>query len=67
MKLKAKLVPYSSIVGGGLTLTDDAGRAAFIVNFIGTTAGITKEETEALSRQFAAFIAAYGLEVPDRD
>jgi len=35
MKLKSKVVRYSSIVGGGLMLTDEAGAARFIVNFMG--------------------------------
>jgi hypothetical protein len=40
MRLPAKQVPHSSIVGGGLTLCDRTGRARFIVNFMGTDAGI---------------------------
>lgn len=68
MKLHAKRIPYSSIVGGGLTLIDDSGRHAFIVNFIGTTKGITKEETAALADQFAKWIEEHGgIEVPDRE
>lgn len=63
MKLTAKEVPYSSIVGGGLMLTDESGRAAFQVMFMGTTNGITKEQTAALSRQFGAWAREYGLEV----
>lgn len=66
MKLKAKALPHSSIVGGGLTLCDDAGRARFIVNFMGTTEGITKDETASLTQQFRSFIDEHGLEVPDR-
>lgn len=67
MKLKAQTVPYSGVVGGGLMLTDTTGRARFVVNFMGTTEGITKEETEALTKQIEAFISEYGLEVPDRE
>lgn len=66
MKLMAKTVPHSSVVGGGLMLCDEAGRARFIVNFMGTTEGITKDETAALSKQFAAFIQERGLDVPER-
>lgn len=66
MKLKAQATPYSSTVGGGLMLTDERGAAAFIVAFMGTSRGITKEETEALTRQFKAFVDEHGLEVPDR-
>lgn len=66
VRLSAELVPYSSIVGGGLTLKKLDGRAGFIVNFIGTSEGITKEETTALSQQFAWFISNYGCFVPAR-
>jgi hypothetical protein len=64
MKLKSKVVPYSSVVGGGLMLTDKDGAARFIVNFMGTTAGISKEQSEALSEQIDALINAHGLSVP---
>lgn len=65
--LTCLLVPYSSIVGGGLQLIDKAtGRAKFIVNFMGTTEGITAEETQALSEQFERFVAERGLSVPAR-
>jgi hypothetical protein len=66
-RLSGREIPYSSIVGGGLTLLDEKGRAAFIVNFIGTTEGITKEETQALTRQFLWYLDKIGgLEVPER-
>lgn len=67
MKLAAKAVPYSSVVGGGLSLHDASGAARFMVIFCGTTAGITKEENAALASQFAALIERDGLEVPDRE
>lgn len=66
VRLAADLVPYSSIVGGGLMLKEMSGKAAFIVNFIGTTQGITKEETRALSEQFAWFVNTFGCRVPER-
>ena len=66
MKLNAKSIPFSSVVGGGLSLVDDSGRVRFIVNFMGSTAGITKEETAALAKQFGDWVAQHGLEVPDR-
>ncbi|HAX40269.1 MAG TPA: hypothetical protein DCY10_05285 [Clostridiales bacterium] len=66
VKLAATLVPYSRIIGGGMILSKMDGRAGFIVNFIGTTDGITKEETEALSEQFRWFVNAYGCAVPKR-
>jgi hypothetical protein len=66
MKLKAQPVPFSSIVGGGLTLVDEEGRSAFIVSFMGTTNGITKEQTEAMAKAFARWVNENGLEVPER-
>lgn len=65
MRLTIQKTPYSSIVGGGLTLCDEAGRARFLVMFCGTTAGITKEETAALTEQFADALPN-GIDVPDR-
>lgn len=65
MKLKATKVPFSSVVGGGLMLTDEKGRAAFIVNFMGTTAGITKEQASAMAEAFAKWVNENGLEVPE--
>jgi len=66
IKLTTDIVPYSSIVGGGLVLKEMNGKAAFIVNFIGTTQGITKEETKALSQQFAWLVHTFGCRVPER-
>lgn len=66
MKLTSKIVPYSSIVGGGLMLMNESGHAAFIVSFRGTTDGITKQETKELTDQFNRWIAEYGLIVSPR-
>jgi len=66
VKLTTDIVPYSSIVGGGLVLKEMGGKAAFIVNFIGTMQGITKEETQALSLQFAWFVNTFGCRAPER-
>lgn len=65
MRLRTKIVPYSSIVGGGLQLLDEKGRAVFIVNFIGTAWGISKDQTASLSEQLSALIEAHGLFLPD--
>lgn len=67
MKLTPKITPYSSVVGGGLMLCDEAGRARFIVTFLGTTDGITKTENDALAEQFAAWAVAHDLTVPERE
>lgn len=64
MKLKCNIVPYSSIVGGGLSLLDESGRARYQIVFIGTTEGISKEVTVALSRQIGDYINEHGLEIP---
>lgn len=64
MKLKANVVPYSSVVGGGLSLLDENGRARYQIMFIGTTDGISKEVTGALSKQIGDYINKYGLEIP---
>jgi hypothetical protein len=61
MKLRAKVVPYSSIVGGGVTLLDEKGAARFILSLRGTTQGIDRQQTEALTKQIADLINANGL------
>lgn len=66
VRLHADIVPYSSVVGGGLVLKKLDGRAGFIINFMGTSEGITKEETAALSEQFRWFVQTYGCAVPAR-
>jgi len=65
MKLKAKQIGYSSIVGGGLLLVDEAGAGQLIVNFMGTTKGISKEQYLALSEQIGKLINQAGLDVPE--
>lgn len=67
MKLTPKVTPYSSVVGGGLMLCDETGRARFMVLFTGTTDGITKEENNTLAEQFAAWASEHGLQVPERE
>lgn len=53
MRLTAKLTPWSSVVGGGLHLVDEAGRVRFMVAIMGTTDGITKEQSAELSKLLA--------------
>ena len=64
MKLKAKMVPYSGVVGGGLLLTSEGGSAAFMLHFVGTTKGVTKEQTDAMATQLATWINERGLDCP---
>jgi len=65
MKLNARIVPYSSIVGGGLTLNNEQGAACFMVMFRGTTQGINKEQSEALAKRISFLINTHGLDAPD--
>jgi hypothetical protein len=67
MKLTVERTPYSSVVGGGLTLLNEKGHVAFLVMFMGPTTGISKEQNDALAKQLADWIELYGLEVPDHD
>lgn len=66
MKLKAQKVPYSSTVGGGIVLVDEAGRARFQVAIFGTDSGITKEETASISAALASGIPSDGIEIKER-
>jgi hypothetical protein len=66
MRLKAEKVPYSSVVGGGLVLTDETGRARFQVAIFGTDKGITKEETAAIGAALANGIPVDGIEIQER-
>lgn len=63
MKLSAREVPYSTVVGGGLMLLDEEGQAIFQVNFMGTSRGISRQQTQELTRQFKWFVDEVGLEV----
>lgn len=67
MKLKTKVIPYSSVVGGSLTLLDETGAAQFMVMFCGTSWGISKEQSAALCEQIGRLINQVGLEVPPHD
>lgn len=66
MKLKAKQTPYSSVVGGGLTLIDEHGRPRFMVMICGTTNGITKEETATIANALSSGIPTDGIELAER-
>lgn len=65
-KLFASEIGFSSVVGGGLALNDAEGRTVFQVAFMGTTQGITKQESTELAKQFARFVNENGLEISDR-
>lgn len=66
MRLTAKPVKHSSVVGGGLMLCDPSGAVRFIVSFRGASEGITAEETEALASQFTHYVNKHDVVVPDR-
>lgn len=63
MRLVAKRVPYSSVVGGGVMLTDETGTARYQIMLIGTTQGIDKETTDQIADRIVELIQANGLEV----
>lgn len=67
MILKAQITPYSSIVGGGLTLVDENERARFMVMLIGTDSGITKQESDEIASQLARLINERGISVAARE
>lgn len=66
MKLKPQITPYSSVVGGGLSLVDEKGAVRFMVAVMGSTNGITAEETATIAQALASGIPAGGIEVPER-
>jgi len=66
MRLTAKITSYSGTVGGGLQLCGPDGLTKFMVMFCGITDGITKEETAALSEQFAHYVNSHDVVVQDR-
>lgn len=63
MKIRAQAFLYSSIVGGGVMLLDERGAAVFQIGLRGTTKGITKEQTEAITARLVELINRCGLEV----
>jgi hypothetical protein len=67
MKLRAEIVPYSSVVGGSLTLLDERGAAQFMVMFCGTSWGISKEQSAALCARVGQLVNEHGLDVPPHD
>ena len=74
MKLTARPIPYSSIVGGGLVLVDENGKDRFIITVAGTINGINFDENAYICNQLIAGIAAvleparraHGLPAADR-
>lgn len=65
MRVSAKVVPWSSIVGGGVKLLDPSGKVCFMVAFIGMQQGITKEQSVALSEQFVTWVNNHKVTVPE--
>ncbi|MCO5730151.1 DUF2783 domain-containing protein [Rhizobium sp. SSA_523] len=66
MKLIAQAVSYSSVVGGGILLMTEKGHVAFQIALIGSTAGISKEQSKAMAARLVELINQHGLEVPER-
>jgi hypothetical protein len=68
MKLTARIVPYSSVVGGGVMLLDEAGKAYLQLAVMGGRVGVTREEHEATAAALVELVNAEGLvigETPD--
>ena len=65
MRVSAKTIPWSGIVGGGVQLLDAHGRPLFMVAFIGAQKGITKEQSIALSEQFVFWVNNHDVFVPE--
>lgn len=63
--LRAKKIPYSSVVGGGLMLTDESGRG-FILNIVGTTEGVERSESDDISAALEHLINIGGIEIRHR-
>lgn len=67
IKLHADAFPYSSVVGGGLSLSrGEDGPIAFLIHATGTTQGITRQETEEIAGRLVELINTHGLEVTPR-
>lgn len=62
MKLVANKTAYSNVVGGGLMLKDEKGRAVFQIVVMGTTNGINKEQDAQISQRITDLINEHGLE-----
>lgn len=70
MKLTAKTIPFSSIVGGGIMLTEETGggtgfRPRGQIAFIGFVPTLNKEQQVNLAEDLAALINEHGLNLPD--
>jgi hypothetical protein len=66
-KMTLRPQAYSSVVGGGLQVVDKSGAVRFLICMIGTTEGITREETEAISSQIIAALKDRELLIPHRN
>jgi hypothetical protein len=66
-KLKARAIGYSGVVGGGVTLDNEEGHACFVLSLIGTTKGVTKQETDEICARLVLLINSGGLIVTERE
>lgn len=60
MKLTAQVVPYSSIVGGGVMLLDDKGKAFVQLIIAGGPPGYTAQDVKTISERLVARINENG-------
>lgn len=64
-KLTAKVIPFSSIVGGGVALLDAHGRIRFQIALLGCSHGISKLQSDDMAHQLAFLINELGLDAID--
>lgn len=72
MRLTAKIVPFSGVVGGGIVLQDEQGRSRYLLGLLGTSLRVSTDETKRdyilVAQQLKTMIdAAGGLELPDSE
>lgn len=51
-----KRVAHSSVVGDSIVLSDEKGRARFMIMLTGTTEGVTKEEGETIMKELSRML-----------
>jgi hypothetical protein len=66
IKLTPRLVPYSSRAGGGLTLVNEEGGPSFVIAIVGTNKGVTRRESDEISKRLLDLIARHELHVSER-
>ena len=65
MKLRAEPIQFSSVVGGGLMLINEANRVCFQIAFMGASDHIDREISDALAQRIGGLINEHGLVLDD--